>query len=251
LKTISVGNEKGGIGKTSTAGNLAYALWEVGKRVLMIDNDPQGNLTEWFYTEDLDKELADFFLERTGHKGELKSYLVKIREWLDMIPTAKGGDLRKYAETELYRDRFAHADLIREAEALRYDFVIMDLNPNLSTLERSAIAASDEVLLVLEPEFFAYEGVHGFTHQLNRIKRENRSEVAFRNVVLNNVNESFRGHRFYREQLENQGLRLFQIPQDRKIAEAPEVHLFVQEYEPGSRANIAYRQLAQGVNHAR
>lgn len=117
MKTIAVGNEKGGVGKTSTAGNLSFALWEAGNRVLMIDNDPQGNLTDWFYSEELEKELADFFTERETER--LEKYILKIREGLDLVPTAKAGDLRKYAETELYRDRFAHIDLVREAERLQ------------------------------------------------------------------------------------------------------------------------------------
>lgn len=247
MKTIAVGNEKGGVGKTSTAGNLAYSLTRQGHRVLMVDNDPQGHITQWFYKDPLQVELADYFEQR----DDLRKYILSIRERLDLIPTAKGGDLREYGETKLYRDRFAHIDTVREAEELHYDFLIFDLNPNLGTLERSAIAASDEVLLILEPEYFAYEGVQAFVKQLKRIREENRATVVFEKIVLSKVNRSFRRHKYYVRQLEKQNILTYQIPQDGKIGESFEVGQTLEEYEPNSRAVPAYHNLAKGVvNHA-
>lgn len=246
MKTVAVGNEKGGIGKTSTAGNLSFALMGQGSRVLMVDNDPQGNLTEWFYRDPLERELADYFQQR----GDLREYILPIRERIDLLPTAKMGDLRDYAETKLYRDRFAHADVVKAAEEMHYDFVVFDMNPNLSTLERSAIAASDEVLLILEPEFFAYEGVQSFIKQLHRIREENRSEVLLHKIVLSNINQSYRGHRYYTDQLRKQGLTMYEIPQDRKVAECVEVGQAIQEYAPKSHAVAAYTELAKGISNA-
>jgi len=247
MKTLAIGNEKGGVGKTSTAGNLSYALMLQGYRVLMVDNDPQGSLTDWYHKEDLSFELADYFASRDN----LSNFILPIRERLDLVPTAKGGDLREYAETKLYRDRFAHLDLVKAAELLRYDFLVFDMNPNLSTLERSAIAASNEVLLVLEPEYFAYEGVHGFIKELTRIREENRSDVILNKIVLSNKNESFRGHKYYTDQLSKQDLTVYQIPQDRKVAECLEVSQSIHEYAPKSKAAAAYNNLAKGLVYGR
>jgi cellulose biosynthesis protein BcsQ len=93
--------------------------------------------------------------------------------------------------------------------------------------------------------------VQSFIKQLKRIRDENRSGVVFEKIVLSNVNKGFRGHRYYTKQLEKQNLKIYQIPQDRKVSECVEAGQSLEEYAPRSRAIRAYHELAQEVNHAR
>lgn len=244
MRTIGFTNQKGGTGKTSTAGNIAFLLASKGSRVLIADLDPQANITGWYYNEGVGNELADYFRK----KSTLAETAVQLRENLWLLPTISvNGTLGDYAETQLVRDRYAFHDLRDDAEKAGYDFLIFDMSPGMSLLERSAIAVCNEVVLVMDPEFFSVDGFETFSSNLERLKRENRSSVTFNKIVLNKMNESFRRHKIYYDEIDALHYSMFTISQDAKIGECQMTHESIFEYAPKAKTVKEYEALAEAV----
>ena len=244
--TVCCTNRKGGVGKTSIAGNVAYELSQT-HRVVMVDADPQGSLSAWMLnSEKPRRELADVLYERCG----LADALLQVQPGLWVLPTTLGGDMRKYAETEAASEPYAFSDLSDALERSGFQFVVVDLAPGLGTFEQTVIASMDRALLILEPEFLAVDGLGGLLDDISQVIKKRRSTVRYDWIVANGVNASFTRHRIYLEALGESwgGYRMFQIKQGSKVSEAQTVHEPLAMYEPrDERALPGYRELAEAL----
>ncbi len=249
MRKITFHVQKGGTGKTTMAGSVAYALRQYGK-TLMIDGDPQGNLTSWYLKDsDLKKELADIM------RGEcsLTEAILTVRENLDLLGTfALGGDLKGWAETQLAGKPFAFEQLIERIQDHGYDFLIFDLGPGISILEKSILAFVDEVIPVIAAEYFSADGLQVFEYELEELKRDRKARFVAERMIINRVNNRYALHKAYQDILKDRHYKIFTINQSTGISDCVPEHSTVFEYDSKNK-NIAVlaelaRELSGGNN---
>lgn len=242
-KAISFMNSKGGTGKTTVCGTIAHHLSKLNK-VLLVDADPQGNVSGWFVRENVKHELSDVL----SGKANLKETMVEVRDGLFIVPTVPmSGDLTEFAEVKLYRERFAFADLKDAATNLGFDYLLFDTSPGTNLLERSVMAVCDEIAMPFELEFFSVDGIERFLHEIKRVQQENRVRVIHEKVIANKVNNSFRRHKVYRDIVENYRMDFYGIPQSAAIAEAQTVGQTIFEYRPSDKSITAFQDIAEDL----
>jgi cellulose biosynthesis protein BcsQ len=190
------------VGKTSISGVIACNLARHGRKTVLIDWDPQGNASSWFYRGELRNDVADVL----AGKAELDDALQPIAENLSLLPViAIGGNLKRWAETELIQSPRAVDFLMGDIEKRGFEYAVCDCSPSFSQLERTVIAAADEVVNPLSPEFFSVDGIEIFASELARIEKANRKKIRNDKIVVNMLNRSFTRHKEFYEAL--QGLR--------------------------------------------
>jgi cellulose biosynthesis protein BcsQ len=245
MKRLCLHIQKGGVGKTSLSGNVGACLARRGFKTLLVDCDLQGNLSSWFFTDDIEHDLADVLSE----KASLEKASVSIGENLYLLPVAAiGGQLQNWSETQLPLMPRAFEFLNNDIEKLGFDFVIYDCSPSFSMLERTVIGSVDEVINPLSPEFFSVDGIEIFTHELRRIETANRKKITNDKIIVNMVNMSFAGHKAFLKQLKKLKYRLFTMPQDRKIAESQIAHQSVFDYAPDTKSVAVFEEITDAVS---
>lgn len=244
MKSIAVYIQKGGTGKTTTAGNLAFTLSQAGCRVLLCDADSQGNASAWLHPSAIQNEMADVL----AGKATLADAILKVRENLDILPTfAIGGSLKTWAETSLPSKPFAFQDLLKAIEAAGYSHCIFDLSPGSSILERSILAAVDLCLPVIRPETFSVDGLEILKDSLDTVRRDLRARVLAPALVVNGMNKSFAVHKAYFEQLRKVDYTVYTTGQSTRVTEAQTVNKFLWEHDPKNDLLPEYERLAKGI----
>ena len=247
---MAVTNQKGGVGKTTTTINLSAALVELGKKVLIIDLDPQGNASTGLGIDYDQRSLTvyDVLLAETSIS---KAILPTSMGGLHIIPSTV--DLSS-ADIELIKTANHSTALSRafsEDQSLaagRYDFIFVDCPPSLSLLTINAMVAANSVLIPLQSEFFALEGLSQLMLSVREIRNSVNTELRFEGVVLtmfdrrNNLSQQVE-----KDARENLGEIVFKtvIPRNVRLSEAPSHSMPVLTYEPRSRGAQAYRRLAK------
>jgi chromosome partitioning protein len=246
-RILAIANQKGGVGKTTTAVNLAAALAAAGVPVLLIDFDPQGNASTGFGVAAQERGAGSYQLVDGGVPDPIDTYRTKYDNlWL--IPS--GADLVG-AEVELAarpRREFQLRDALaawREASPFRY--ILIDCPPSLGLLTLNALVAADGVLVPLQCEFYALEGISGLTRTIEMVRRRLNPPLLLCGVVLtmydkrNNLSDlvaadarGFFGEWVYETV----------IPRNVRLSEAPSHGVPVMEYDPRSAGAVAYAQLA-------
>lgn len=220
-KTVAFHLQKGGVGKTTISGTLACQSALGGKKTLIVDCDPQGNISSWFLKEPPKYELSDVL----QGKCFIDNAIVPVEgiENLYVLPTfGIGGTLKIYSETKLADEPYVLQDLIAEVSS-NYDHILLDLSPGLGRLERSALIASDEVVTPMTPEVFSLDGLEIFIDELARIKKNMRVNVRHNKIVINSFDERIRQHRDIIAAAESSGkFMVFKIPVEPLFRKAQE-----------------------------
>jgi chromosome partitioning protein len=248
MKIVAIANQKGGVGKTTTAVNLGAALAELGQRILIIDLDPQANATSSFGLQAV--EQTSLYEPLLGHATITERIFPTEREALFIVPADL--DLAG-AEVEIAR---MPNHLTRLAETLKplqtdeaFDFVFIDCPPSLGILMSNALAAADELLTPIQCEYFALEGLV----KIVRLVEQVHGSGANKRLELGGiVMTMFDGRTNLSEQVvaevrEHFGERVYEtvIPRSVRLSEAPSFGKSILEYAPSGPAAQAYRALAR------
>jgi len=243
-RIVAIANQKGGVGKTTTAVNLALALAQSGQRVLLIDLDPQGNATSGLTAEPIKSgTIYDSLVTRTP----LAQVVRESRPSLYLAPSST--DLVG-AEIELAsmdgRERRLKAEV--EAESPQYNFVLIDTPPSLGLLTLNALVAADSVLVPMQCEYYALEGLSSLLATIRRVKAVLNPGLELMGVVLTMFDSRNRlSHEISLEVNKHFPEHVFQtvIPRNVRISESPSHGLAVIEHDPKSVGAEAYRLLAR------
>lgn len=242
-RSLCVANQKGGVGKTTTAMNLSAALAKAGCRTLLVDLDPQCNATTGLGRQPVTSHpLVSGVAVRQGVCA------TDIRD-LDLLPGS-----RTFRDVEaLTKDDAGNAARLRERLALgfsAYDYVLIDCPPSLGPLTRTALASSDEVLMPIQCEFFAMEGLTLMISTIGQILQQAGHTLRFGGIVLTMYDHTLElTHEVDEEIRDFFGEIVFStvIPRDVTVSEAPSHGLSVIDYAPRSRGTRAYVELCMEV----
>jgi chromosome partitioning protein len=243
VRVLCVANQKGGVGKTTTSINLAACLAKAGERTLVIDLDPQCNAT----TGLAHKPAARHALVERRPISE--SVLATAISNLDLLPGS-----RSFQDVDaLAKSDETQADLLRRhllGELAGYDFVLVDCPPSLGTLTQTALSASTEVLMPIQCEYFAMEGLTQMIEVIKKVMQRFPGRLEFGGILLTMYDAALElTHEVDAEVRDFFGGVVFEtvIPRDVAAAEAPSHGRCVMDYAPRSRATRAYIELCMEV----
>lgn len=247
-KILAIINQKGGVGKSTTAVNLSAALGAMGKEVLLVDLDPQGNATSGY---GIDKRALDGCVYNVllGETPVEEVILSCVTEGVDVLPSTIS---LAGAEVELVNEMARENRLKNALGSLRgrYDYILIDCPPSLGLLTINALVAADKLLVPIQCEFYALEGVTKLLDSMKRVKSilnpsldifgivltmyDSRTNLA--NQVVNEVRSFF-------------GDAVFEtlIPRTVKLSEAPSYGQSILEYAPDNKGALSYNDLAKEV----
>ena len=249
-RVIAVANQKGGVGKTTTAINLSACLAEKGQKVLAIDMDPQGNMTSGLGIDkdEVEKNIYDLMIGQVGVEEVLQKEAI---ENLDIIPTSI--DLSA-AEIELIGVDDKEF-IIRNAIAPikdNYEYIIIDCPPSLSMLTINAMTTADSVLVPIQCEYYALEGLSQLIHTVELVKERLNPILEIEGVVFTmydaRTNLSLQVVENVKENLQ-QNIYKTIIPRNIRLAEAPSYGMPITRYDKRSTGAESYRRLAEEVIH--
>ena len=247
-RIIAVANQKGGVGKTTTAINLSSCLAAKGQKVLAIDMDPQGNMTSGLSVEKDDVEYTVYDL-LIGEASIEQIICKNVFENLDVLPT--NIDLSG-AEIELLDVDNKQFILKEKVEEVRdnYDFVIIDCPPSLSLLTINAMTTADTVLVPIQCEYYALEGLSQLMNTIDLVKSRLNENLEMEGVVFTmydaRTNLSLQVVENVKDNL-NQTIYKTIIPRNIRLAEAPSHGLPITHYDPRSTGSESYMMLADEV----
>lgn len=249
-RIIAVANQKGGVGKTTTAINLSACLAEQGEKVLVIDMDPQGNTTSGFGVDknDLDDTIYELLI---GESDVQECIIENVMENLSLIPSNVN---LSGAEIELIGVNRKEYILREQIHPLRdqYDFIIIDCPPSLSILTINSMTTADSVLVPIQCEYYALEGLSQLMHTITLVKKRLNPELEMEGVVFTMFdarrNLSLQVVENVRANLKENVYNTI-IPRNVRLAEAPSHGMPINLYDPRSVGAESYRLLAEEVRN--
>lgn len=241
---IAVTNQKGGVGKTTTAVNLAYCLSKQGKRVLLVDFDPQGNATSGLGVDKQRLERTVMDAVRDG-VPTVECIIATAQKQLDLLPATPQ---LANAEAELVSAQQRFTRLKSALQGHTYDYVIIDCPPSLSLLTVNALIAAQYVLLPVQAEFYALEGLGQLLETMQLIRKGLNPTLELLGVVLTMVDSrttlSAQVHGEVKKHFPGKVFSTI-IPRNVRLAEAPSHGLPVGVYDRWSKGARAYKELAK------
>ncbi len=245
-KIISIFNQKGGVGKTTTSINLSAGLGKLGKNILLIDLDPQGNSTSGLGLEKSEVEYLIYDVLAMNHPIE-KAILPTSAENLKIIPS---NSQLAGLEIELAREENWEERLKEKLVTIKddYDYIFIDCPPSLGILSVISLIASDSVIIPVQCEYFALEGVSQLFETIELVKKGYNPDLKIEGVVLS----MFDGRTNLSIQVVEEVKKFFRgkvytsiIPRNVRLAEAPSHGLSIMDYDLKSKGAESYMDLAE------
>ncbi len=243
--TIAMSNEKGGVAKTTSTLSLGAALAELDYRVLLIDLDPQANLSLalGFETGEVEITSANVLTENTVIKNAICKTEVNH---LDLVPSnARIENVEQFLPMRSHYLATLHNAL--EADPLPYDYILLDCPPALGAITLNALSAADLLIIPTQAEYFSAYALRNMMGSIRRVRQESNPNLAYR-ILVTLLDRRNRTHRNIFEQLQNtfgQGVFTTVIEMDTKLRESPIAGMPITQYKPTSRGSQQYRVLAQ------
>ena len=248
MKVISLVNQKGGVGKTTTAVSLASYIGKKKKRVLLVDLDPQANATSGLGIEksELENTTYDLLINECPVRDVI---FESSAQNVDIIPTNIN---LAGAEVELV-NAISRENILRSAiEEIKddYDYIIIDCPPSLGLLTINALTASDGIIIPIQGEYYALEGLSQLVETINIVKKKLNPDIEIVGVVLTMFDMRTQLSKQVREEVEEYfKKKVFKtiIPRNVRLAEAPSHGLAISDYDKSSKGAKAYEALAAEV----
>ena len=246
-KIIAVVNQKGGVGKTTTTVNLSAALAKKGKRVLLIDEDPQGNATSGVGVNKIqEKSIYDVIINETEMEETIVQSSIKKLWVCPSNINLAGAEVELVPMMARENKLKAKLDLIKD----KFDYILIDCPPSLGLLTINALTAADSIIIPIQCEYYALEGVGQLMNTVNLIKQQLNKDLYIEGVVLT-MNDA-------RTNLSNQVVsevkKYFKdnvyktvIPRNVKLSEAPSYGMPITTYAPLSKGARCYEKLSSEV----
>jgi len=258
MHIIAVANQKGGVGKTTTTMNLGAALAELGKHVLLVDLDQQGNLTMYTGVTDPDEMLEvekTLYAVLSSHADPKKtpqpatSIIRNISNHLDLLPA--NGELGAL-DLELVNSYSRESILKRALEPLKnaYDFILLDCPPDLSLIVVNALACANSVLIPLQAEYLATRGVQRLVRIVTFVQQQLNTKLSIAGIVITMADQRTTHTKQIIQATRdsfNEQIKIFNtvVKTSVRLKEAPASGGSILEYDPKGEASIAYRELAK------
>ena len=248
VNVISVANQKGGVGKTTTTINLAASIADRGYRVLIVDIDPQGNATSGLGIEksEIDQDIYNVLIDEIPIQDTIHHTSTPK---LDMVPATIN---LSGAETELISMMARETRLKSALDAIsdQYDFVFIDCPPSLGQLSINAFTASDSILIPVQSEYYAMEGLSQLLNTIRLVQKHFNKDLGVEGVLLTMLDARTNlGAEVVKEVQSYFSKKVYKtiIPRNTKLAEAPSYGQPITEYAPKSRGAKVYDDLAKEV----
>lgn len=244
-KIISVANQKGGVGKTTTTVNLGTILAKKGKKVLLIDADPQGNATSGLGVEkDVEPSTYDILVNDAELQESLQDTIIKNLKVCPANMNLAG------AEVELVSMMSREQRLKEKLEPLKekFDYILIDCPPSLGLITLNSFTASDSVLIPVQCEYFALEGLGQLLNTINLVKKHLNKEIRIEGALLTmydmRTNLSNQVVKEVKKYFEDKVYKTV-IPRNVRLSEAPSYGMPITEYDPKSKGAKSYLKFAK------
>ena len=247
-RIIAIANQKGGVGKTTTAINLSACLAEKGQKVLAIDMDPQGNMSSGLGLDkdSIDKTIYDMIIGESDVEEVINHGTI---DNLDILPSNVDLSAVEIELIDVDNKEFVVKDAIQKIRD-NYDYIIIDCPPSLSLLTINAMTTADSVLVPIQCEYYALEGLSQLIHTVELVKERLNSTLEIEGVVFTmydaRTNLSLQVVENVKDNLQ-QNIYKTIIPRNIRLAEAPSYGTPINQYDPKSAGAESYMRLAEEV----
>ena len=244
-KIISVANQKGGVGKTTTTVNLATILAKKGKKVLLIDADPQGNATSGLgLDKDIEPSTYDILVNEVELEEAMQDTIIKNLKVCPANMNLAGAEVELVSMMSREQRLKEKVDIIKE----KFDYVFIDCPPSLGLITLNAFTASDSVLIPVQCEYFALEGLGQLLNTINLVKKHLNKEIRIEGALLTmydiRTNLSNQVVKEVKKYFENKVYKTV-IPRNVRLSEAPSYGMPITEYDPRSKGAKSYIKFAK------